>query len=228
MPRATTIALTAASALALVLALRVGGGGAGSAVATTPAAAALDPRTDGTARDTAVLAGGCFWGMEAVFEHVKGVTSVVSGYAGGTTSNPTYETAGEDGSAESVQIVFDPSQVSYGQLLRVFFGVAHDPTQLDRQGPDRGPQYRSEIFWRSDAQRRVAEAYVAQLTTAKTFAKPIVTRLEPLRRFTPAEDYHQDYAVHHPTQPYIVINDAPKVDHLRTRLPELWRDERAP
>jgi peptide-methionine (S)-S-oxide reductase len=175
--------------------------------------------------DTAVFAGGCFWGIEAVFEHIKGVESAVSGYAGGTTSSPSYEdvSSGTTGHAESVRVVYDPSVVSYGQLLQVFFSVAHDPTQLNRQGPDHGTQYRSAIFYRTRAQESAAEGYVKQLTAAKTFSRPIVTQIVPLQAFYPAEDYHQDYMVHHPTQAYIVYNDAPKVEHLKQQFPQLYR-----
>jgi peptide-methionine (S)-S-oxide reductase len=175
--------------------------------------------------DTAVFAGGCFWGIEAVFEHIKGVQSAVSGYAGGTVKSPGYEdvSTGTTGHAESVRVVYDPSVVSYGQLLQVFFSVAHDPTQLNRQGPDHGPQYRSAIFYRTPEQQRAAEGYVRQLTAAHTFAKPIVTQIVPLTAFYPAEDYHQDYMAHHPDQPYIVYNDAPKVQHLKEQFPALYR-----
>jgi peptide-methionine (S)-S-oxide reductase len=178
----------------------------------------------------AVLAGGCFWGIEAVFERVKGVTSVTSGYAGGTANTATYGQVGtgRTGHAEAVRITFDPSQVSYGRLLHVFFAVAHDPTQRNRQGPDVGPQYRSAIFYATDEQKRVAQAYIDQLTRAKVFRRPIVTEVVPLDHFYPAEAYHQDYAVRHPNQPYIVIHDLPKVERLRRRLPELYRESRAP
>lgn len=175
--------------------------------------------------DTAVFAGGCFWGVEAVFEHVNGVISATSGYAGGTVPSPTYEqvSSGATGHAESVQVVFDPALVSYGTLLRVFFSVAHDPTQLNRQGPDEGTQYRSVVFYRSEAQRLAAERYVAQLTAAKYFPRPIVTLIEPLRAFYPAEEYHQDFAARHPLYPYIVINDRPKVARLKKVYPSLYR-----
>jgi peptide-methionine (S)-S-oxide reductase len=175
--------------------------------------------------DTAVFAGGCFWGIEAVFEHIKGVRSAVSGYAGGKTASPSYEdvSSGSTGHAESVRVVYDPAVVSYGQLLQVFFSVAHDPTQLNRQGPDRGTQYRSAIFYRTASQQRAAESYVRQLTAAKTFAKPIVTQIVPLTAFYQAEDYHQDYMAHHPNQPYIVYNDAPKVERLKAQFPQLYQ-----
>ena len=177
---------------------------------------------------TAVLAGGCFWGVEAVFEHVKGVTGVVSGYAGGTVRNPSYYavSSGETGHAEAVRIEFDPRQVSYAQLLKVYFSVAHDPTQLNRQGPDTGTQYRSAIFYTSPAQQRVAAAYIAQMRQAGTFGKaPIVTQLQPLSTFWPAEDYHQDFARLNPTHPYIVFHDAPKVARLKARYPDMYRTQ---
>jgi peptide-methionine (S)-S-oxide reductase len=176
------------------------------------------------AEQTAVVAGGCFWGIQAVFQHVKGVISATSGYAGGSAKTAEYElvSTGETGHAESVKITYDPSQITYGQLLWVFFSVAHDPTQLNRQGPDTGTQYRSSIFYGSDEQKRIAEAYITQLEKAKVFPRPIVTQVVPLKAFYPAEAYHQDYAAHHPTSPYIVYNDAPKVAHLRKQFPDLY------
>jgi len=174
----------------------------------------------------AVLAGGCFWGVEAVFEHVKGVASVVSGYSGGTVDNPGYYavSGGGTGHAEAVRVVFDPRQVSYAQLLKVYFSVAHDPTQLNRQGPDTGTQYRSAVFYTSPEQQRVAAAYIAQMRRAGTFGKaPIVTQLQPLSKFWPAEAYHQDFARLNPTHPYIVFHDAPKVARLKARYPGLYR-----
>jgi peptide-methionine (S)-S-oxide reductase len=173
---------------------------------------------------TAVFAGGCFWGIQAVFQHVKGVHSAVSGYAGGTRKDPSYEavSSGNTGHAESVEVQFDPAQVSYGTLLTVFFSVAHDPTQLNRQGPDHGTQYRSALFTMSEDQKRVADAYIAQLDAAKVFKSPIVTKVSPLDAFFPAEAYHQDYATVHPNNPYIVINDAPKVVHLQQQFAELY------
>jgi peptide-methionine (S)-S-oxide reductase len=184
------------------------------------------PGTPGAAEDTAVFAGGCFWGVEAVFEHVKGVKSAVSGYAGGDVANPSYEqvSSGDTGHAESVQVVYDPSQVSYGKLLQIFFSVAHDPTQLNRQGPDHGTQYRSAIFYRNAQQQQVADGYIKQLTAAKTFPRPIVTQVARLRAFYPAEAYHQDYLEHHPNQLYIVINDKPKVEALKKQFADIYRD----
>jgi len=173
---------------------------------------------------TAVFSGGCFWGVQAVFQHVKGVRSAVSGYAGGNAQDARYEivSSGTTRHAESVEVVFDPAQISYGQLLSVFFSVAHDPTQLNRQGPDRGTQYRSAIFTTSADQQRVAEAYIVQLDKAQAFDAPIVTRVSPLRAFYPAEGYHQDYATLHPNNPYIVFNDAPKLAQLQVRFADLY------
>ena len=174
----------------------------------------------------AVFAGGCFWGVEAVFEHVAGVTDVVSGFAGGDASTAHYMSvgSGRTGHAESVRVTYDPAKVTYEQLLHVFFTVAHDPTQLDRQGPDVGPQYRSVVFYATEAQHRAAEAYIAELTRTKAFPKPIVTELVPLRGFYEAEAYHQDYAAKHPRDRYIVVNDAPKVARLRQQFPDLYRE----
>jgi len=173
------------------------------------------PKAAAKADAVAVFAGGCFWGVEAVFEHVKGVKDAVSGYAGGKSGSAQYETvsSGDTGHAESVKVTYDPGKVSYGQLLKVYFSVAHDPTQLNRQSPDVGPQYRSEIFTTSAEQARIAKAYIAQLTAAKVFAAPIVTKVEPLPAFYPAEAHHQDYLRLHPNEPYIVFNDAPKLVH---------------
>jgi peptide-methionine (S)-S-oxide reductase len=183
-------------------------------------APAIDPPSP---TQTAVLAGGCFWGVEAVFERLKGVTDVVSGYAGGQQSTAHYEMVGtgRTGHAESVQVTYDPSQISYGKLLQVFFSVAHDPTQLNRQGPDQGTQYRSAIFYASDEQKRVAEAYIQQLNAARVFKRPIVTQVTPLQGFYAAEDYHQDYIAHNPGNPYVVYNDLPKLAELNKRYPDL-------
>jgi peptide-methionine (S)-S-oxide reductase len=173
----------------------------------------------------AVLAGGCFWGVEAVFEHVKGVKDVVSGYAGGNRSEADYYTvsSGRTGHAESVQIVYDPSQITLGQLLKVFFSVAHDPTQLNRQGPDEGPQYRSAIFAGNEEQERIAKAYVKQLNEAKVFGDPVVTEVGPLKGFYKAEDYHQDFVVHNPSHPYVMFHDLPKLSKLRKEFPDLYK-----
>jgi peptide-methionine (S)-S-oxide reductase len=182
------------------------------------------PLATAKAAQTAVVAGGCFWGIQAVFQHVKGVVSATSGYSGGEAHAAQYElvSTGETGHAESVKIVYDPSQITYGQLLRVFFSVAHDPTQLNRQGPDTGSQYRSVIFYDNDEHKQIAEAYIAQLEQAKVFSRPIVTQVVPLKAFYPAEAYHQDYAARHPDNPYIVYNDAPKLAHLRQEFPGLY------
>ena len=182
------------------------------------------PASKALATDTAVFAGGCFWGVEAVFRHVKGVKSAVSGYAGGDASTANYETigSGRTGHAESVQVVYDPSVVSYGELLRIFFSVAHDPTELNRQGPDVGTQYRSAIFTRDDTQMQVAKAYIAQLDAAHAFKRPIVTVVTPLPAFYRAEDYHQNYLALHPDQPYIVYNDLPKLAQLKLRFPDRY------
>lgn len=201
-------------------------------IASSKPVALPDPKTDAPLASakgsaTAVFAGGCFWGVEAVFEHVKGVKQVSSGYAGGAADTADYGevSSGGTGHAESVKVIYDPSQISYGQLLKVFFSVAHDPTQLNRQGPDRGTQYRSAIFYGDAEQKKVAHAYMAQLGAAKAFPAPIVTQLTPLKAFYPAEAHHQDYARLHPTDPYIVYNDAPKVVALKQQFPGLYRDE---
>ena len=190
-----------------------------------PAPAVDTPSAEATGSQVAVLAGGCFWGLQGMFEHVKGVTKVVAGYSGGDKATAHYEMVGTEttGHAESVEITFDPKQISYGQLLRLFFSVAHDPTELNRQGPDSGPSYRSEIFFASPSQERVARAYVEQLAKAKVFASPIVTKIESLKGFYAAEDYHQDYLIHNPHQPYIVFNDLPKIDALKRVYPEWYR-----
>ena len=195
------------------------------AIVNLPAPSLDAPVATAKSQQTVVLAGGCFWGIQAVFQHVKGVKSATSGYSGGSAKTAEYETVsmGETGHAESVKIVYDPSQVTFGQLLRVFFSVAHDPTQLNRQGPDEGSQYRSVIFYDTDEQKRIADAYIAQLGNAKVFSRPIVTQVVPLQAFYPAEAYHQDYAERHPENPYIVFNDAPKVAHLRQEFPSLYK-----
>ena len=174
---------------------------------------------------TAVLAGGCFWGIEAVFENVKGVIDAASGYAGGSAGTANYEmvSGGRTGHAESVRIKYDPSQISYGQLLKVFFSVAHDPTQLNRQGPDTGAQYRSAIFCSNEEQKRIAQAYIDQLNKAKVFEHPIVTAVSIGAPFYVAEAYHQDYVAHHPNEPYIVMHDLPKIANLRKQFPSLYR-----
>jgi peptide-methionine (S)-S-oxide reductase len=186
-------------------------------VVDIPAASVQGPQT-------AVFAGGCFWGVEAVFRHVKGVSKAVSGYAGGSAKTADYErvSTGSTGHAESVEVTYDPAQVSYGALLRIFFSVAHDPTQLNRQGPDYGTQYRSAIFFTSDEQKRVAQGYIEQLGQAKVYPSPIVTQLVPLPAFYPAEAYHQNYLALHPTQPYIVMHDLPKLAQLKQQFPDRY------
>jgi peptide-methionine (S)-S-oxide reductase len=181
----------------------------------------------GAAPEKIVFAGGCFWGIEAVFEHVKGVTAAVSGYAGGNAETAHYDivSAGTTGHAESVEVTYDPAQITPGTLMQVFFAVAHDPTQRDRQGPDTGTQYRSAIFFTTPAQESIARDYIAQLTDAKSFPAKIVTEVTPLEAFYPAESYHQDYARLNPNQPYIVFNDAPKVAHLEKAFPALYRPD---
>jgi peptide-methionine (S)-S-oxide reductase len=187
---------------------------------------ALDSAGAARGLQTAVLAGGCFWGVQAVYQHTKGVTQAVSGYAGGQKDTAHYEMVGtgRTGHAESVSITFDPRQISYGTILQIYFSVVHNPTQLNRQGPDFGTQYRSAIFYGDDEQKRVASAYVAQLQQAHVFAGPIVTKLDPLSGFYPAEDYHQDFLVLHPSYPYIVFNDLPKLENLKQLFPDYYRE----
>jgi len=189
--------------------------------AVSAPAPAFDPPATGGGLQTMVIAGGCFWGVQGVFQHVKGVQQAVSGYAGGAKADPSYEdvSTGSTGHAESVKITFDPTKISYGELLRIFFSVAHDPTELNYQGPDRGTQYRSNIFFTDAQQQKVAEAYIAQLTTAKIYKEPIATRVDALQAFYPAEGYHQDFLTLHPDYPYIVINDLPKVANLKRLFP---------
>jgi len=205
--------------LAVAVACRAGG-----ASAAVPAPVVDEVKAAAKGKETAVVAGGCFWGIQAVFSHVKGVHSATSGYSGGTVKNPGYEevSSGKTGHAESVQIVYDPSKVTYGELLRVFFSVALDPTEVNRQGPDEGTQYRSVIFYGNDEQKRIAEAYIAQLDQAKVFSRPIATQVVALQKFYEAEGYHQNYFEQHPNDPYIVYNDAPKVANLRKEFPELY------
>ncbi len=213
--------------LVLVLAAVVSrtGAHASDKTAAIPAPA-IDAQLAPGELQTAVFSGGCFWGVQAVFQHVKGVKSATSGYTGGAASTAHYEivSTGETGHAESVEVKYDPSKVTYGELLRVFFSVAHDPTELNRQGPDEGTQYRSMISYTNEEQKKIAQAYIAQLEGAKVFSGKIVTEVVPLKAFYAAEGYHQDYAELHPNNPYIAINDAPKVTHLKQQLPELYRD----
>ena len=190
-------------------------------------APAVDAAPAGDGLQTVILAGGCFWGVQAVFQHTKGVTAAVSGYAGGAKQNAHYEMVGtgRTGHAESVQVTFDPQQISLGKILQIYFSVAHDPTELNRQGPDVGTQYRSAVFYANDEQKGVASAYIAQLGKAHVFNQPVVTQVEPLSGFYPAEDYHQDFAVLHPTYPYIVFNDLPKVENLKQLFADVYRDK---
>jgi peptide-methionine (S)-S-oxide reductase len=184
---------------------------------------AVDENRSEKKTETVVLAGGCFWGVEAVFDAVKGVSAAVAGYAGGSKANAHYEivSTGTTGHAESVQVTFDPSQISFGQLLKIYFSVAHDPTELNRQGPDEGTQYRSEIFYTSEEQKKIAEAYIEQLDAAKVFHTRIVTKVAPLQAFYRAEEYHQHYVAQHPNQPYVAYNDVPKLANLHKQFPEL-------
>jgi peptide-methionine (S)-S-oxide reductase len=197
---------------------------AAEAAVVIPTATVDNPKAQGPMQ-TAVLAGGCFWGVQGVFEHLTGVRRVVSGYAGGEKGSASYEivSGGRTGHAESVEITFDPKLVSYGQILQVFFSVAHDPTLLNRQGPDTGTQYRSSIFYADETQKKIALAYVAQLDKTGAFHRPIVTRVDPLKGFYAAEDYHQDYLINHPTDAYIVFNDLPKVHNFQRTLPGLYQ-----
>ena len=217
--------------LGFAAALLVGAVYLGRPAAAAEGAVVIPPptmdRLNGEGTQTAVLAGGCFWGVQGVFQHAKGVISAVSGYTGGVKENAEYEKVGtgRTGHAESVQIRFDPTQISYGKILQIYFSVAHDPTQLNRQGPDTGTQYRSTIFVQNDEQRQVAEAYIAQLNAAKVYPKPIVTTLESGKTFFPAEDYHQDYLTLHPYQPYIAYNDIPKVENLKRLFADIYRDK---
>jgi len=193
---------------------------------TIPAPALDMPASASAGPQTIVVAGGCFWGVQGVFEHLKGVSRAVSGYAGGTKETAHYQMVGTEktGHAESVQVTYDPKQISYGKILQVYFSVAHNPTELNYQGPDSGPSYRSAIFYANDEQKRVAQAYIAQLDKAHVFGAAIVTKLEPLTGFYPAEDYHQDFLVLHPSYPYIVFNDLPKVENLKRLFPDYYRD----
>jgi len=221
------VAVLAVITIALVLFAAKLTNGASRSADGPVSAPSFDARVMGGAtEDTAVFAGGCFWGVEAVYDHVKGVKRAISGYAGGDVASPSYEqvSTGDTGHAESVEVIYDPSQVTYGKLLQIFFSVAHDPTQLNRQGPDRGTQYRSAIFYRNAQQQQVAESYIKQLSAAKTFSRPIVTQVAALRAFFPAEEYHQNYLAQHPNQPYIVINDQPKIAALKAQFPNVYQN----
>ncbi|HEX4027519.1 MAG TPA: peptide-methionine (S)-S-oxide reductase MsrA [Rhizomicrobium sp.] len=219
-PLYLVMAAAAAAVLAPFLTMRASAGDLDKEI---PAAAA-DPANPASS-EVAVLAGGCFWGQQGLFEHVKGVTRVVAGYSGGERATARYGlvSTSTTGHAESVQITFDPHQVTFGQILRIYFSVAHDPTEVNRQGPDEGTQYRSEIFAASPEQEATAKAYIAQLDTAHVFAAPIATRVEPLKGFYPAEDYHQDYLVQNPDSSYIRINDLPKIEALKQVWPDFYR-----
>jgi peptide-methionine (S)-S-oxide reductase len=219
--------LTLGAVLVLVLVMvgvytRVGAAGK----PPVPAATVDEPLAHAPAKEVAVFAGGCFWGVQGVFERVKGVVDTTAGYAGGSKETATYDqvTTETTGHAESVKVVYDPSQITYGQLLRVYFSVAHDPTQLNRQGPDVGTSYRSAIFYSNDEQRRISEAYIAQLDQSHVFSRPIVTQVTPLKGFYDAESYHQDYALHNPDNPYILVCDRPKIAALKQQFPELFKD----
>jgi len=213
------------SRLALLLVFALGGCFEAQTQGRIPAPQTDEARAHSSGKETAVFAGGCFWGTQAVFERVKGVVSTTAGYAGGSASTATYSqvTTETTGHAESVKIVFDPSKISYGKLLQIFFAV-HDPTQLNRQGPDVGTSYRSAIFYTTDEQRNIGTAYIAQLNGARVFPKPIVTQVTPLKGFYDAESYHQDYALHNPDNPYILVCDRPKIATLRKEFPELFQE----
>jgi peptide-methionine (S)-S-oxide reductase len=224
-PRKTAIVALAPLALVAAIALARLPAQAADTAQVLPAPAVDVPATDGP--QTAVLSGGCFWGVQGVFEHVHGVRKVLAGYAGGSAATANYETVseGDTGHAESVQVVYDPKQISYGRILQIFFSVALDPTQVNRQGPDYGTQYRSEVFAATPEQSHAAAAYIAQLNQTKVFARPIATRVDPLSGFYPAEGYHQDYLERHPDQPYIAFNDIPKVENLKRLFPESYLDK---
>jgi len=215
------------AALAAAFGLLAAGGAQARESAFIIPPPAVDPSKDPALQEKAVIAGGCFWGVQAVFQHVKGVTNAVSGYAGGKAGMANYDavSSGRTGHAEAVEITYDPKQISYGQLLQIYFSVAHDPTQLNRQGPDSGTQYRSTVFPSDDSQRKVAEAYIAQLNQTGVYPKTLATTVEPLQAFYPAEGYHQDYLVRHPYSMYIMVNDIPKVENLAKAFPDRYRDK---
>jgi len=221
------VPITLAAAMIAVAAWQPWSTSAAAEEAIVIPAPAVDVQPAPRSTEVAVLAGGCFWGVQGVFQHVDGVTRAVSGYAGGEADKANYEMVGQGttGHAESVEITFDPSKISYGKILQIYFSVAHDPTQFNYQGPDIGPQYRSAIFPTSEEQARVAKAYISQLDQAHVYGDTIVTTIEPGRTFYPAEDYHQDFLTLNPTYPYIVINDLPKVENLKRIFPELYREQ---
>jgi peptide-methionine (S)-S-oxide reductase len=201
--------------------------GRANSKAVFPKPAVDAPLSSAKTTETAVVAGGCFWGIQGVFQHLKGVVSTTSGYSGGAANTAHYEdvSTGATGHAESVEIVFDTSQISYGQILMIYFSVAHNPTELNYQGPDHGTQYRSSIFYSDGQQKKIADAYIAQLDSAKVYSQPIVTQVVPLQAFYQAESYHQDYLKHHSYEPYIVINDLPKITSLKKQFPSLYRGD---
>jgi peptide-methionine (S)-S-oxide reductase len=209
-----------------LVALAVCAGCRAASKTPVPPAATDVPLAQTSGKQTAVFAGGCFWGTQSVFERVKGVLATTAGYAGGSAGSATYDqvTTETTGHAESVRVVYDPSKITYGQLLRIFFSVAHDPTQLNRQGPDVGTSYRSAIFYGNPEQQKISQAYIAQLDAAHIFHKPIVTQVVPLKGFYDAESYHQDYALHNPDNPYILVCDRPKIEALKQQFPELFQD----
>lgn len=221
----------ATAAILLVVGLTVGLRGPARTVGAERAVAIPPPTLDNPKAagpsQTAVLAAGCFWGVQGVYQHVRGVQQVLSGYAGGSKETADYETVsrGNTGHAESVEIRFDPRQLSYGEILQIYFSVVHDPTQLNRQGPDVGSQYRSNVFFVDDSQKRIAEAYIAQLARARVFPGEIVTRVDALRGFYPAEAYHQDFMIRNPTYPYIVVHDLPKLAHFKAMFPARYNDQ---
>jgi peptide-methionine (S)-S-oxide reductase len=229
MARWQVVSTLAIIGIAALVAIKLGSGPSLAEEARVIPAPALDEPAGQAASATIVLAGGCFWGVQGVFQHVEGVTSAVSGYAGGEQATAQYEKvgSGRTGHAESVRVIYDPRKVSLGRLLQIYFSVAHDPTELNRQGPDVGPQYRSTIFPTTDSQAKVAKAYIEQLDQAKVYGSKVVTTIEPGRTFYPAEGYHQDYLVLHPNQPYIVFNDLPKVENLKRLFADSWRDQPA-
>jgi peptide-methionine (S)-S-oxide reductase len=212
--------------LSMLIAVAPCAGCHAAAKTPVPAAGYDEALAQSAGKETAVFAGGCFWGTQGVFERVKGVIATTAGYAGGSAATATYDqvTTETTGHAESVKVVYDPSKITYGQLLRVFFSVAHDPTQLNRQGPDEGTSYRSAIFYTNDEQRKISQDYIAQLDAAHIFSKPIVTQVTPLKGFYDAESYHQDYALHNPDNPYILVCDRPKIAALKAEFPELFKD----
>ena len=228
-PQRTWLAVTLAAAAVAILVPLSGMMRPASAEQATviPPPAKDEPLAASSGTETAIFSGGCFWGVQAVYQHTDGVISAVSGYSGGEKGTAIYEvvTNGTTGHAESVEVTYDPSKISYGKLLQIFFSVAHNPTQLNYQGPDRGTQYRSAIWTTNESQADVAKAYIAQLDAAKAFGDPIVTEVNPLEAFYPAEDYHQDYATLHPDNMYIVINDLPKIENLKSVFPEVYREQ---